>query len=332
MDITLIIYVSRRTPHLAALMAEVFDQSEGFEVEIIMVDGGTMRVDFEKVGKHCRDHGIDMSVVRQDPLDRHAPGFQAASKQAQGGTLVFMNPALRIPHDFLKIADYLGSHGKAVLPRAWMNVASRSTECWGFWTPPDGMSLITPARYFHSHLLDNVAWSSTPWPKADAYVLASKIATEHSRHVGMAAVGDFEYRSWMSSERVATYMPVIEHDMTDVNDWVLSHDDIRRYTVLGVPFERVVEPVPAYTALEAVEPMIRQIVMLAQERNQHLGEPEQIAPAVQQELDDALDNMFKDGTLIVRPEFAVEPVTDGGQSMVRVRSTGKAFLPHEMVK
>ena len=331
MDLTIITYVSNTSDSLSALMAEIFGQSDGFELELLVVDGGCMRVDFEKVGKHCRDHGVKFSMVRQDPMSRHAPGYQVASKQAEGRTLVFLNPAFHIPVDFLKIADSVGRAGYALVPRSWTNVAARTTECWGFWAPPDGMTLIAPAAHFNSRLLDDIAWSSTPWAKADAYILASKLAAEHPGKVGMATVGGLEYRRWLASTRVAPYMSAVERDQVDVNDWILEGSDIRRYAFLGATFESVTERVPGYVPVEQIEAKVHSLVAASRARHSGLVSAKKIAPAVQKDLDAALDELLRGDKLVVRPEFIVEPVVEGGKQSVRIRSTGNVFLPYELV-
>lgn len=328
MDITLVVYVSQDSNYLAQLLAEIFEQSEHFKLELIAVDGGTTRVDFEKLNKHCSDHGIEFSTVRQDPMNRIAPGFNVAARQARGRTLAFVNQAIHIPHDFLDIVDYLGSHKKVVIPRAWMNVAAGTSECWGFWTPPDGCSLIMPQEYYSDDLLGEVVWERSAWPKTDAYFLASRLSASHGKHVGMATVADYEYRRWMSSTQAEAYMEVVEHNLVDIHAWVLNERDIRRYTTLNVPFDTVTESIPQFRSSDDMEQTIRKIVGNLQKKHQILGDPLKIAPAMQKDLDEILDSLFHEGQMVLRPRFFVEPLVE--KNMVRVRSAGDVLLPHEM--
>lgn len=326
-DVTLVVYASNRTVNIPAFLAELFHQEGSLRVELIVADGGSMRIDFEKVGHHCREHGIEFSTVRQDPMTRFSPGFNVAAHQARGHTLAFVNPGIGLPLDYLKIVDYLGRHGKVVLPRAWMNVASHTTECWGVWAPPDGMSLILPNQYYSEDLLGETVWETTAWPKADAYILAARLATRYENHVGMATIGDFEYRRWLSSGQVPQYMPVVEPDFVDVHDWILQENDIRRYTTLGASFGQVTEPIPGYQDPSTIEQIVRKTVAQVQQRHVNVKDPQELTRKVQRDLDLALDRLFERDIIIVRPTFVVEPVE--GQDKVRVRSTGDVLLPHE---
>lgn len=328
MDLTLVVYVARQAEYLAQLLAELFQQCDDFKLEFIAVDGGTLQIDFDKLDDHCRKHNIEFSVIRQDPMGRAAPGFHAAAYAARGSTLVFMNPAIRLPQDFLKIAYAVGQAGKVLVPRAWLNIVAPSTECWGFWAPPDGMSLILPREAYTDDLLGECTWESSAWPKADAYLLASKLAA-HSWPVGMATVGEFEYRRWTSSHSMEAYMAAVEKDYIDVGAGVLNDRDIRRCTVLGVPFEEVTERVVNFQAPEEIETRVRQVVRMLQEKHARLGDPARIAAALQEDLDRALDDMFGHGLLLIRPQFVAEAQNDGGKGVVRVRSTG-ILLPHEL--
>jgi len=147
----------------------------------------------------------------------------------------------------------------------------------------------------------------------------------------MAVVGGYEYRNWRTDAQARGYMAAIEYDNVDVHSWVFNEGDIRRHTVLGIPFTSVTESVVEYSSSDDMSRRIRSIVDCLQQQHIHLLDPVKVAAAVQKDLNDLLDKAFDVGEMIVRPQFLVEPVTDDGSNLVRVKSTGEVLIPHEIL-
>jgi hypothetical protein len=328
-DVSVIVYVSRTTTSMPAFLADIFKQIDGISVEILAVDGGTSLVDFEKVGDYCNEHEVEFTIVRQEPMNRASAGYNVAAHMARGRTLVFINPDYALPPDFLEIASEIGSKNYVFLPRVWMNVVFNSTECQGLWSPPDGCTIIMSGSFFNKPGLSAAEWESTQWNKADAYIMASKLAADYPGRVGMGPVGGFEYRRWIASNLIPQYMPQIERNFVDVDEWVVDESDIRRFTHLGVPFSRVVQLIPPYVSMDDLPTKVSKVLEDVKQRKGSGCSVDSVVQTAQYELESALDSMMKSGELVLRPQLVVEAVE--GEQSFRVRSTGNVALPFEQL-
>ena len=332
MDLTLIIYMAARPDMVPQLLAEIFAYSEDLSVELIAVDGLDVQVDYEKLGAQCAERGIEFTVIRQEPLNRMAPGYHKAAATAQGEILVFLNPLISIPPDFLRMARFVGRYARTVLLRPWVNVIMPTGECCGFFAPPDNCSLIMPRKAYAAGALGEAVWTSTTWPKADAYVLVTKLVKYAGIAAGIVTMCDYEYRSWVTQEQAEPYTGDM-YPNAFVVDWsqrpagTVDAHDIRRHICQGVPFEEVCAPVAGFQSAEELEGLVRQALSemsLTPGPDTGLAE---FVPMIQRELDAVLDTLFCGGQLMFWPSFVVEP--DEEASTIRVRSTGDVLLPYE---
>lgn len=334
MDLSIAIYVHGRSEYLACILGEIFEQAEGLDVEILMIDGRSMYVDFDKVDQSCRDHGIkNYTVVRPSDGQDMYQGFHNAAVAAEGRVLAFLNPGVHLPADFLKTAIQVGSCGKVWLPRPWVNVVSKMTETWGFYAPPDALTIITPRSLYGADLTGETIWRWPEWaPKTAAYELALRLVGDREKRdrAGVAVMEGYEYRTWTTADRSTGYLSEFESYMVSIDDWVFSENDIRRFSVLGVPFERVVEPLPPAQDPKEVENLVEVAAASVCKRGLKPGSSPNMADLrlqMQRDLDEEVDRLFADKELVLRPVYSIEPGTKAGT--FRVVSTNNVLLPHE---
>lgn len=304
----------------AAMLSDVLGRKSDINIELILIDGGSMSIDFGKIHVYCKERGIEFTVVRQEPVDSPAVGFHVAVKQAKCSVVACVDSNVSLPETFLQTAYTVGSAGNTWLLRSALNVALESGEVRTAIGPPSPMGLVFPTVDYDTDVLGDIAWKQTPWPKADAYILASKLATKKPRTVRMASLGGCERRGWFT-QATTDYALVAAGDQSDDSRHIYADCDAAR-VLRGDKWLDIGSAVRPYQTPEEISAVVTSAAVEAE-----LGTVDDSNAADKQLMFmSTLAKRFLSGQLMLLP--ICELVKDAA-NVYHVKSTGKMYLPFE---
>lgn len=321
-DLTVITY-ARDSKLFTAFLSEMFGHKPTLELELIVVDGGSMTIDFEKVYGCCSERGVQLSIIRQDPVDSAIPGYHAAVRQAKASTIVCLEPGLSVPEDFFFVAHRVALAGHCWLPRPEINVAFDNSEARTVFGPPAANTICFPRAAYDSDMLGDTTWKRTMWSKADAYLLATQFARVDPSMPRMATMIGLCRRTWVAAT-LSQYAGIADMDQAELETDLLHDTDVRLFSRGIVPWERIGTAVRPFQSQDEVSAVVRRVSMSI-EVPKNISESE--VSVVRGRLMTALNMLFAAGKLMVLPECDIMKDADGGY---RIKSTGRISLPFEL--
>ena len=304
----------------AVMLGDILGHKQPRNVELILVDGGSMTIDFGKINVYCQERGVDFSTVRQDPVDSPAAGFHVAVKQAKCNVVACLDPNVSLPESFIETAYTVGASGNSWLLRPAFNVALETGEVRIAVGPPSPLGLVFPLIDYDSDVLGDISWKQTPWTKADAYILATKLATKKPRTVRMASLAGCERRSWFTPA-TTEYALVSGGDQSDENRGIYSETDALRI-LHGDKWAEIGSAVHSFQSPEEISIIVTRI---ASEVGLG-GVNDSNANNMQLAFMSALARCFVSGQLMILPICELMKDQSG---TYHVKSTGRMHLPFE---
>jgi len=321
-DLTVITY-ARDSQQFAAFLNELFGRKDTLELELTVVDGGAMTLDFEKIHGYCRERGVQLSIVRQDPVDSAVPGYHVAVRQAKAPVVVCVEPGLSVPDDFFFVARKVGLAGYCWLPRPEINMVFDSSEVRTSFGPPAANTICFPRAAYDSDMLGDTTWKRTIWAKADAYLLATQFAKANPRMPRMATMTGLCRRSWVAAS-LSHYAVTASADQAELGANLLHDTDVRLFSRGIAPWEKIGTAVRPFQSQDEVTTIVTNASMFI---DMPRTIPERDVPVVRDRLMAALSVMFAEGQLMVLPECDIVKDADGNY---RIKSTGRISLPFEL--